>query len=156
MRKSTNVFSEILFFALSALCMAWLFGCGGDDDGTSSVSFSPPRIYSGTYKTVQDWLSPDSLSFTDTVTFDFKSDRTFYMYVNTEKDLDRYYCDVKGNYQFTGDSLILEITNPRLEPVTCAPDKGPEGSFMYYVSVDYLIFEIRDPVLYKQIELYGK
>ena len=155
MRKPTSISWAVAFSALLVICTLWPAGCG-DDEGTNSVSFSPPRTYHGSYKTIQDWLSPDSLSYTDAVIFDFRSDGTFFMYVDTAKDDDRYYCDLKGNYRFFGDSLSLEITNPRLEPVTCAPDKGPEGMFKHYISSDYLIFEIRDPALYRQIELYGR
>lgn len=151
MQKRLYAIFMIIVFSL----VLNIFSCSSRKS-TESVSFNPPGIYNGTYRAVEHWLSKDSNSLNDTVIFDFKSDGTFYMRVDTSVDEDRQVCNVMGTYRFYRDSLGLVISDSNVNMQICNQSAGPGGDFTHFIEGNYLIFEIRDTALYRRIELLGK
>lgn len=141
---------------LALLCVFLFLGCG-DDKGTDPVFFSPPGEYNGTYRVVFDWLTSDSTWAQCNVHFNFRADDSVFMWTSDNGSAgDFHICSVSGVYQFTGDSLILDISNTNLENDLCNPTASPGGSYRHTVDGDYLVFEIRDWDPYRKIELLGR
>jgi len=144
------------FAALVLLGIFLVLTCGGDK-GTEPVSFRPPGEYSGTYRVVFDWLTNDSTWAQGNVHFNFRTDNSVFMWVSdTGSAGDFHICSVSGTYVFTGDSLILDISNTNLQNDLCNPTASPQGGYKHTIDGDYLVFEIRTPDPYRKIELLGR
>ena len=141
------------FFFLAAVL---IFSCG-DNNSTNSVSFNPPGVYDGIYRVIRNWNEDNAITVTNTVTFNFKSDKTFTMRVDdsTYPIPDSRFCDVNGNWEFRYDTLNLTLTNDNVYMDVCLLEYGPEGKFHYFESGGYFLFEIRAST-YRRIEFLAR
>jgi hypothetical protein len=142
---------------LLTTAMALIFGCSSNDKATTPVQFTYPKEYTGTYRVVENWLTPDSDWTQCQATFSFERDYVFHMWVDKGSVVtDKAPCSVEGTYQFTGDSLEITVTNPNLLTDICVLEWKPEGKYRYIIDGDYIVFEIRTPDPYRKIEFKGR
>jgi len=154
-KKSFFRLPAVVIFAI--MVSAVMFGCGSDDNGLAPVEFTYSKVYTGTYRVVQNWQASDS-SWTECyATFSFESGYGFHMWIDSIfPGVDFDPCSVEGSFNFTGDSLELTITNFNLNQDLCNPDVAPNAKFRYMIDGDYIIFECREDPPYRKLELYGR
>lgn len=126
-----------------------------DKKSTNPVRFTYPKDFRGTYIAIENWMTIDADTVYDSATFSFQNNAIFYMYSDAESPAGRNLCSVQGTYEFLSDTLTLTITDNNLNQETCVEDVFPlgESEFDHYIDQGYIVFEIRDPALYRKMEM---
>jgi hypothetical protein len=140
---------------IAAVVALAVFVVCDDKKSTNPVRFTYPKDYRGTYIAIENWMTVDADTVFDSATFSFKNDAVFYMYSDAESTAGRNLCSVQGTYVFLNDTLTLTITDNNLNQETCVEDAFPlgESEFDHYIDQGYIVFEIRDPALYRKMEM---
>jgi hypothetical protein len=153
-RKVLGRLYIVVTLAISFLIL--LVSCS-EEDVSEPASFNPPQQYTGTYRVVFDWMTPDSSGAQCNITINFRADDSVLMWVDQASGTGDFdICSSKGTYSFRRDTLELNISDPNMGHDLCNPSASPDGIFKYTVDGDYLVFELRTPDPYRRIELVGR
>jgi hypothetical protein len=147
----------IYLIAVIAFLMAILsVGCGNDDKGTNSLTFSPGK-FKGVYRITLASQTPDEVIYVNTMEFRFGDDDTIRT-IYTDEDTNQYICTAKGGYTYSGDSLKIVIPEifRNLQADICNPDLCPEGKYMTLPDDHYIIFKATNADTVRRIELWQK